>query len=115
MATPEGIVVKAITQYLQLLENQGRIWFHRTNNNAVYDRTRKTFRTANGAGYKYGVPDIECVAAPNGVYIGIEVKSGKGGVQSDHQKQAEAFIRRVGGIYVLARSVDDVIKVFASF
>jgi len=53
-----------------------------------------------------GWPDITGLL-PNGRFIGVEVKT-KRGRQSDAQKRIEREIRKRDGIYVLARSVEDV-------
>jgi hypothetical protein len=52
-----------------------------------------------------GQGDITGVLAPSGRRIEIEVKAGKDR-QSDSQKAFERMIRQAGGIYVLARSVE---------
>ena len=53
-----------------------------------------------------GWPDITGLL-PNGRFIGVEVKT-KRGRQSDAQKRIEREIRKRDGIYVIARSVEDV-------
>ncbi len=58
-----------------------------------------------GAYSKPGDPDI--VVCYQGIYIGIEAKT-KTGVQSEWQKLREKQIKAAGGIYILARSVEDV-------
>ncbi len=57
-----------------------------------------------------GQPDIQGIIAPTGKYLGIEVKSPTGR-QSEEQKLFQAMVERQGGIYILARSVDDVRKI----
>ena len=52
-----------------------------------------------------GQPDIFLIYRER--FIGVEVKS-KTGRQSDKQKQWQRNCERGGGIYILARSVDDV-------
>jgi hypothetical protein len=59
-----------------------------------------------------GWPDITGLT-PGGRFIGIECKSPTGR-QSPVQKQMEEAIRKRNGIYVLARSIDDVEKVLAT-
>lgn len=56
-----------------------------------------------------GWPDITGLL-PDGRFIGVECKS-PSGRQSSVQKQMEEAIRRRNGIYVLARSIDDVEEV----
>ena len=53
-----------------------------------------------------GWPDITGLL-PDGRFIGIEVKAPKGR-QSEAQQHIEREIRRRDGIYILARSIDDV-------
>lgn len=53
-----------------------------------------------------GWPDITGLL-PDGRFIGVECKSPEGR-QSPVQKQMEESIRKRNGIYVLARSIDDV-------
>ncbi len=52
-------------------------------------------------------PDIICVI--NGQYVGIEVKAPKG-KQSEHEKEFEQNLIAAGGRYILAPSLDDVMK-----
>jgi len=49
----------------------------------------------------------DLIAVKNGIAAFIEVKA-PNGVQSDEQKVFGSRIRNAGGIYVLARSIDDV-------
>lgn len=58
-----------------------------------------------GAYSKPGDPDL--VVCYRGLYIGIEAKT-PDGVQSRIQKTRQAQIEEAGGVYLLARSVDDV-------
>jgi len=55
-----------------------------------------------------GQPDIIAIAAPSGRFIGIEVKTGKG-VLSDVPKNWKAQAELRGALYIVARSVGDVI------
>ena len=59
---------------------------------------------------KFGVPgqaDITGLLIPSGRRLEIEVKNAKGR-QREAQKKFQAMIEKSGGIYILARSVDDV-------
>jgi Holliday junction resolvase len=62
-----------------------------------------------GLGSTPGVPDI--VGICRGRFVGIEVKTAKGKL-SEHQEQFRDAIVREGGLYILARSTDDVATVF---
>lgn len=53
-----------------------------------------------------GCADI-CAILPDGKMLQVEVKAGKDR-QSDDQKRFQAMIERNNGIYLIARSVDDV-------
>lgn len=108
--TPEGTVLKAVCQYLAVLEAQGKLVFWRQNNGATYDPKRRAFRSTTGTGYKYGVPDV--CAVIKGRFVGLEVKSSTG-VQSDNQKRLQEALEGCGGIYAIVRSVDDVQSVLS--
>lgn len=45
-----------------------------------------------------------------GRFVAIEAKREKGGTQSDDQKRFQANVEAHGGLYVIARSVDEVAK-----
>lgn len=59
---------------------------------------------------KFGQPgeaDIQGLRGPAGQHLDIEVKAERGR-QSEAQKTRQRAIERVGGKYILARSVEDV-------
>jgi hypothetical protein len=58
-----------------------------------------------------GQPDIICVI--KGRFVGIEVKS-LAGIQSRHQFEFEKSLEAAGGLYILARSLEDVVESLAS-
>jgi len=58
-----------------------------------------------------GSPDIICIVPPNGQFVGIECKRRNGGRQSPEQRAFQAACEKRGGVYVLARSVEDLRKV----
>jgi len=82
--------------------------FHYRNNSGAFvmpetaTHSRRFFRAG-----VVGAPDITCVM--NGQYVGIEVKAPKG-KQSGNQKQFQVQLEAVGGRYILAYSIDDVIS-----
>ena len=94
----EKIIQNQIIDYLRY---KG-IFFYR-NNSGAFKRDEHFYRF--GAP---GSPDIICVI--NGQYVGIEVKGDKYGKQSKYQKRFEEDLIRAGGKYILAKSVEDVIK-----
>jgi hypothetical protein len=101
----EKDIQKSVIDYLNILENQGKIYFIRTNSFAGYIKRRNgTYGWIQNN--KSGCPDI-IVCGHSGKFIGLEIKvfSGK---QSDYQKLAEADIRKAGGEYYIVRSVEDV-------
>lgn len=56
-----------------------------------------------------GQPDIIAIAAPSGRFVGIEVKTGSGRL-SEAQKNWKAQAELRGALYIVARSVEDVIN-----
>lgn len=54
-----------------------------------------------------GSPDI--IGCVNGRFVGIEVKNARGR-QSDAQVNFQRAFEKSGGIYILARSVDDAVS-----
>lgn len=66
---------------------------------------------------RYGLPgmaDISGLLAPSGRRIEIECKSATGR-QSEQQRNWQRMIEKHGGLYVLARSVEDVERALAPF
>jgi hypothetical protein len=94
----ESYVQRQILDYLALK----RIFHYRNNSGAFVDSQKHFYRF--GA---VGSPDIVCVI--HGQYVGIEVKAPKGG-QSDHQKEFQKQLEAAGGRYILAYSLDDVLR-----
>lgn len=93
----EAQLQKSICDYLQYLENQGKLVYCRTSVGAIKTDTGRYFKTG-----KKGWPDITVLC--NGQFLGIEVKSMRGKV-SDEQYQMGALINQLGGFYVIARSL----------
>ena len=100
MSTKEGKIQKEILDYLK---SKG-IFHWRQNNGAVYDPKINGYRSHTGM---RGVPDILLIL--DGRFIGIEVKTPKGR-QSPDQILFQRRCERHGGLYILARSVDDTKK-----
>lgn len=98
--TQTNTLTKAIINYL-LLRGHYAV---RNNNNGVYDPIKKIFRRNS---VTPGMPDIVGFTK-DGQYIGVEVKTGRD-VQSEFQKRFQAECEQRGAIYILARSVDNVI------
>jgi hypothetical protein len=99
MKTPEGAVVKACLEYLQI---RG-VFAWRNNSGSLRDKNNRPVYFG-----KTGSADIIGIL-PGGHFICVECKAGK---NKPSGKQVE-FLRRVsemGGAAILAWSVDDVIK-----
>lgn len=54
-----------------------------------------------------GSADFLGILGPSGRFLAIECKS-PSGRQTDQQKAFQAMVERFGGVYILARSTDDV-------
>lgn len=98
----ESLIQQACLTYLQMLENQGKLYFVRNNSFAGF------LQRGNGSvGYiknqKRGTPDI--IVCYQGRFVGLEIKGPKGR-QSEFQKEAEAAIRKAGGEYYVIRDTD---------
>lgn len=100
MAAKETDVQAAICDYLAL---KGYL-FSRTNNAPIYDKTRGAFRALPKYTRK-GWPDI-CLIR-KGKFYGIEVKSEVGRLSPEQEELGRDIILN-GGMYVVARSIDDV-------
>ncbi len=73
-------------------------------------------RSAGGRVVRFGLPgqaDLTGIL-PSGVRLEIEVKR-PGCPQTPEQKAFQKMIDRFGGVYVLARSVEDVWQVIGSY
>lgn len=84
----------------------------------------RLWRQNTGKGYPpgssrlvtFGVPgqgDISGIVAPSGRRLEIECKSARGRQRED-QEMFQRVIERFGGVYVLARSVEDVDRALAA-
>lgn len=112
--TPEGMIVAAICEYLALKEKAGHGMYWKVRNQ-TYNARAKCHIVDNSPIAKVGIPDIEGIL--NGQYIGIEVKVPKSPTtkktyQSKEQKIFQALVEKSGGIYIVARSIDDVEELF---
>ena len=94
----EKYIQKQITDFLILQ----KIFFYRNNTGG--------FSREDGHFYRFGVvgaPDLILVI--DGKYIGVEVKNKKG-VQSPAQIVFQKALEAAGGIYLLVRSLDELIE-----
>ena len=79
-----------------------RVW--RNNTGALLDR--------NGKLVKFGLQgsaDIIGMMKPSGRFLAIEVKT-PNGIQTASQKRFQRMVEEMGGLYILARSPEDVFK-----
>ena len=102
MSTPEGLVVRAIRDYLAIRHIDA--W--RINTMGVWDAKRKAYRTNAGTN---GVADILGVL-PGGRFLAIECKAGRGKL-SPAQVEFQRSVIRAGGLHIVAYRVEDVIEV----
>lgn len=103
----ESEIQSNIIDYLQLMENQGKLFFQRTNNTPVFDPRTKKFRSL-AKGQKKGFPDI--LVLMQGRTIGLEVKTDIG-KQSKEQKEIEKQFKKQRAWYYVVRSVDEVVRI----
>lgn len=79
---------------------------------SIFHYRQKSGAVSSGQGgfHRFGTvgsPDIVCVI--KGRYMGIEIKAPKG-KQTEHEKEFQNKLEQAGGMYILAYSLDDVIK-----
>ena len=103
----ESEIQSSIIDYLQLLENQGKLFIQRVNNTPIYDPIGRKFRSL-AKGTKRGFPDI--LVFKDGKCIGLEVKTNVG-KQSKEQREMEKLMKEHGAAYYVVRSLDEVIEI----
>lgn len=96
----ESVIQTAILGYLNL---RGDCMVWRNNTGGLRDAAGRIVRF----GFK-GSGDILGVIAPSGRFLSVECKRPSGGVLSKEQEAFGAQVRAAGGIYIVARSVDEV-------
>ncbi len=99
----EKDIVRSILDYLEF-----RKIFHWRNNTGATIITRQSGKKDFYRFGAVGSPDIFAVI--DGKIYGIEVKT-LTGVQSENQKLWQKDFEKAGGIYLLIRSLDELIKV----
>jgi len=104
----ESEIQSQIIDYLQVLENKGKIFMQRVNNTAIYDPVGKRWR-ALAKGTKKGFPDI--LVLKDGKCIGLEIKTNIG-KQSKEQKEIEKEFKKHKAAYYVVRSLKEVIEIF---
>jgi len=86
--TPETLIKRDVRRYLAI-------------------RGHFTFPILQGLGAHRGIADI--IACKNGKTIFLEVKTPRG-KQSPDQQEFQRQIESVGGVYIIVRSLDDLIQ-----
>lgn len=94
----QNAIIKKLTEY------QPNIVFWRNNTGVLIDKTGRPVRFG-----LVGSADIIGIIAPHGRWLAIECKTATG-KQRPEQKNFEAMIKKMGGVYILARSPEDIIK-----
>lgn len=97
-------------QILFWLRAQG-IYSWKNQSVGIFDAKKQVFRKSKNPWHINGVADI--LGVIEGRFLSIEVKSKKG-VHSDSQKTFAENVGKNGGIYILARSVEDVQSALSS-
>lgn len=103
----ESQIQSVIIDYLSILENQGKLFFQRTNNITVYD-SKKNIHRSLAKGQKKGFPDLLILF--KGKCLGIEIKTTTGR-QSKEQKEIEQQFKKNGAEYYIVRSLEDVKRI----
>ena len=105
----ENDIQRAIKNYLQVRENQGKLMFIRSNSLAVQTKDGHYVQTG-----KKGSPDIlvwmEDITLDELRSIALEVKSTIG-KQSPAQKEWQDKFEKFGGEYYIVRSVEEVMNI----
>ena len=67
-----------------------------------------TFKTERGGFYRMGTPGApDIIGCVQGKMVGIEIKNERGQL-SETQESFRSRLQQVGGIYIVARSIEDV-------
>jgi penicillin-binding protein-related factor A (putative recombinase) len=103
--TPEGIIKKQICDWLAYQRKDIFFWIN--SSVGIYDPGRGMFRRPNSPYQIKGTADI--LGCYKGRIIAIEVKS-KRGTLSIEQRQFLERISSMGGLGIIARSIEDVQK-----
>jgi len=102
----ESEILKSIKDYLQYLENQGKLMFIRNNSGAIVIRNKSGSRYITFG--KKGSPDL--LVWVQGKSIALEVKTLKGR-QSASQKEWQSKFEKLGGEYYIVHSIEEVRKI----
>lgn len=106
MSTPANVLTASILIEIPKLYPAIRLWRSNRLDAMVPGRGGEMRRVQAGID---GQGDIQGIQGPMGRFISIEVKAGKDR-QSIVQAGFQAFVQAHGGLYILARSLEDVVK-----
>lgn len=104
---PEKYIENQILLYLHAI----KIMAWKNQSVGVYDPIKKIYRKSFNKFHIKGVSDILAILPPSGRFVAIEVKTSIGRA-SPEQKEFIKQIMDKGGLAFVARSVEDVRKVF---
>lgn len=107
IVTPELKVKREISQYILLAKKDVFFWWQKSV--GVFDPRTMSFRKNKSRFEINGVSDI--LGVYRGKFFAIEVKS-KNGKPTKEQIEFLENVKRHGGYACVARSVDDVVKLF---
>ena len=104
----ESATQYAIKQYLEIMEAQGKVVYIKNNSGA--------FKTDSGSFYRMGRPGSSdfIVAVRGGVTLWLEVKTAKT-KQNENQLAFQTNIEKLGHIYKVVRSVDEVVSIIKQY
>lgn len=107
--TPEGYVVKAVSDYLSYMEKTGKgIWW--LCRNMTYNANAGCMIKNHNPINKNGLSDI--MGVYRGKFYALEVKAPKGR-QSPSQKDFEGNVESHGAVYILVRGIEDIEHIFS--
>jgi hypothetical protein len=95
---PSAALTDAVIKYFKLCGGEA----YRINTVGVYDEKMGGLRSS---GMKKGLPDV--IGIYKGRFIGVEIKIGKDR-QSEDQKNREQEIYLAGGVYLIAKTFDQI-------
>jgi hypothetical protein len=107
--TPEKVIQRSVIAELRRM----RIKHWRANSGVVWIKKKGYPDFPMTVNFK-GCPDILGYLRPNGRLFGIEVKT-RTGKQSPEQEACQRSFEEEGALYILARSVDDVLEALKKF
>lgn len=110
-AQPETPLRNAIAAAIQAAHPSALVWLNRTGVALSVDGKRRLTFGLRGS------PDI--IAIVDGRFVGVEVKvpagpGRRGGRQSDAQRRFQRACEKAGGLYIVARGPDEVVKQISS-